>query len=142
MYVCLPKGHPMAGKARLRLEDLRDEAWMTGSSTNCPDSSIFLRACEAAGFQPEIGFQSEDYAAIQGFVAAGMGVSIMPDLALANVRDDVVIRQIAGRAPIRHIVAGTLEGGYRSPAMVAMLEILVEAGAEFQVDRRELAVAV
>src|SRR4051812_41880052 len=60
MYVCLPKGHPKAAKARLRLEDLRDEAWMTGSSTNCPDSSIFLRACATAGFEPEIAFQSED----------------------------------------------------------------------------------
>jgi DNA-binding transcriptional LysR family regulator len=142
MYVCLPKGHPKAGKARLRLEDLAEEAWLVGSSGACPDCAIFLRACSTAGFDPEIGFQSDDYAAIQGFVAAGMGVSIVPDLALANVRDDVVIRQIAPRAPVRHIVAGTLAGGYRSPAIVAMLEVLTEIGREFAGDRRELALAV
>jgi DNA-binding transcriptional LysR family regulator len=142
MYVCLPKGHPKAAKARLRLEDLREEAWLVGSSGACPDCSIFLRACAAAGFDPEIGFQSDDYSAIQGFVAAGMGVSIVPDLALANVRDDVVIRHIAPRAPVRHIVAGTLAGGYRSPAIVAMLEVLAEVGREFAGDRRELALAV
>ncbi|HVL97163.1 MAG TPA: LysR substrate-binding domain-containing protein, partial [Solirubrobacteraceae bacterium] len=83
-----------------------------------------------------------DYAAIQGFVAAGMGVSIVPDLALANVRDDVIIRAIAPRAPVRHIVAGTLAGGYRSPATAAMLEILVEVGREFEAGRLELALAV
>jgi hypothetical protein len=58
------------------------------------------------------------------------------------VRDDVVIRQIAPRAPVRHIVAGTLAGGYRSPAIVAMLEVLTEVGREFAGDRRELALAV
>ena len=142
MYVCLPKGHPKAGKPRLRLEDLREEAWLVGSTATCPDCSIFLRACTSAGFEPRISFQSNDYAAIQGFVAAGMGVSIVPDLALANVRDDVIIRAIAPRAPVRHIVAGTLAGGYRSPATAAMLEILVEVGREFEAGRLELALAV
>ena len=71
-----------------------------------------------------------------------MGISVIPDLALVNVRDDVVIREIAPRPPVRHIVAGTLAGGFRSPAMVAMLDILVEVGSEFEAGRRELALAV
>jgi DNA-binding transcriptional LysR family regulator len=141
MYVCLPKGHPKAGKTRLRLEDLREDAWLVGSSSTCPDCSIILRACASAGFEPRISFQSDDYSSMQGFVAAGMGVSVVPDLALVNVRDDVVIREIAPRAPVRHIVAGTLAGAYRSPAIEAMLEILVEVGREFEGDRRRLALA-
>src|SRR3712207_6390266 len=44
MYVCLPRAHPMARKARLRLEDLLDEAWLLGTTATCPDASIFLRA--------------------------------------------------------------------------------------------------
>ena len=141
MYVCLPKGHPGAGKSRLRLEDLREDAWLVGSSSTCPDCSIILRACAAAGFEPRISFQSDDYSSMQGFVAAGMGVSVVPDLALVNVREDVVIREIAPRPPVRHIVAGTLAGAFRSPATDAMLEILRAVGREFEGDRRRLALA-
>ena len=142
MYVCLPKGHAKAAKPKLRLEDLRDDAWLVGSSNTCPDCAIILRACAAAGFEPRISFQSDDYSSMQGFVAAGMGVSLVPDLALVNVRDDVVIREIAPRPPVRHIVAATLAGGFRSPAVAAMLEILNEVGRAFEDDRRELGLAV
>jgi DNA-binding transcriptional LysR family regulator len=142
MYVCLPRAHPMARKTRLRLEDLLEEAWLLGTTGTCPDASIFLRACERAGFEPRIAFNSDDYLAIQGFVAAGMGVSFIPDLALVTVRDDVVIRELTPRAPGRRIVAGVLAGGYRSPATVAMLDTLTEVGQDFRADRRELALAV
>ena len=57
------------------------------------------------------------------------------------MRDDVVIRQLEGRAPVRRILAATLEGGYVSPAAQAMLEILAEVSTEFQADRRALALA-
>jgi DNA-binding transcriptional LysR family regulator len=142
MYVCLPRTHPKAGKVRLRIEDLVGDSWVLGTTGTCPDAAIFLRACERAGFEPRIAFNSDDYLAIQGFVAAGMGVSFIPDLALVTVRDDVVIRELTPRAPERHIVAGVLAGGYRSPATVAMLDILAEVGRGFRADRRELALAV
>lgn len=142
MFVCLPRDHRFASKSRLRFTDLRDEAWLLGSTGSCPDTSIFLRECERAGFEPKIAFNSDDYSAMQGFVAAGIGVSLIPDLALTSVREDVVIRSLTPRAPVRRIVAATLAGGYRSAAAAAMLDILVEVGQEHAGDRRELAVAV
>jgi len=142
MYVCLPAGHPLAAKARVRLEDLREESWMLGTTGSCPDASIFLRAAETAGFEPRIAFQSDDYPAIQGFVAAGMGISVIPDLALSTVREDVVIRRLAPRAPVRRISAGILRGAYRSPQVEAMLEVLTEAASTLESARGELAVAV
>jgi DNA-binding transcriptional LysR family regulator len=142
MFVCLPRAHPHASKARLRLEDLADEAWLLGTGTACPDVAILLRACASAGFEPRIGFNSDDYLAIQGFVAAGMGIALIPDLALVTVRDDVVIREVASRPIVRRITAATLAGAYLSPATEAMLEILVAVGGEFQTSRQELALAV
>src|SRR3954469_11452728 len=142
LFVALPIGHPLAHKQKLKLADLADDAWMLGSSGRCPDAQILLRACERAGFEPRIAFQSDDYLAIQGFVAAGVGVCLIPDLALISVRDDVVIRSLGAKPPFRRILAGSLAGGYRSPAAAAMLDILAEVGAEFQTDRRELALAV
>jgi len=141
MYICLGAHHPAARKARLRLKDLADEAWIMGVTGTCPDGLILQRACQGAGFEPRLAFQSDDYVAIQGFVAAGVGVCFIPDLALVAVREDVVIRQLEGRPPLRHILAATLAGGFVSPAAEAMLDILVEVGAEFEATNRSLALA-
>ncbi|WP_205699013.1 LysR family transcriptional regulator [Conexibacter sp. SYSU D00693] len=141
-HVALPADHPLADRERVRLADLADEQWMIGSTARCPDSRIFTRACEGAGFEPNIAFQLDDYLAIQGFVAAGMGVSFMPELALVAVRDDIVVRPLTGRAPFRRISVAMLEGSFRSPAKAAMLEVLCDVAAEFETRPATLALAV
>ena len=141
IYIMLPRDHPMAAQRRLKLTDLVHESWMIGTAGTCPDTSIFLRACSAAGFEPDIAFNLDDYNAIQGFVAAGMGVSFIPDLALINVRDDIVVRSLGARPPVRRIVALTLADSFRSPAKQAMLDVLLEVSAEFGAGRTELALA-
>jgi DNA-binding transcriptional LysR family regulator len=141
MYICLPCGHPVASKRKIRLSDLSDETWITSVPGTCPDSAILERACQAAGFEPRVAFQSDDYVAIQGFIAAGVGVCLIPDLALVAVRDDVVVRPLQGRAPVRRIIAATLAGGFVSAAGAAMLEILAEVGAEFEASHGSLALA-
>jgi DNA-binding transcriptional LysR family regulator len=142
MYVALPANHPLAHKRNLRLEELADESWVLGSTGTCRDASIFLRACERAGFEPRIAFTSNDYFAVQGFVAAGVGASFIPDLALISVREDIVVRSLGARPPSRLIMAATLRDSFRSPAKQAMLDVLVEVAQEFAANRRELAVAV
>jgi DNA-binding transcriptional LysR family regulator len=141
MYVALPAGHPLARKRNLKLEELADESWILGTTGSCPDASIFLRSCQLAGFEPNVTFNSDDYFAIQGFVAAGMGASFIPDLALITVRDDIVVRSMGKRPPVRVIWAATLKDSYCSPARQAMLEILSEVAAEFAANRRTLALA-
>src|SRR5919199_1845312 len=129
MYVALPVGHPYARKRDLALEELADESWILGTTGSCPDASIFLRSCQLAGFEPRVTFNSDDYFAIQGFVAAGMGASFIPDLALISVRDDIVVRSLGARPPARVIWAATLRDSYRSPAKQAMLDVLAEVAA-------------
>jgi DNA-binding transcriptional LysR family regulator len=141
MYVCLPAGHPVAAKHKIKLADLAEDMWITSVPGTCPDSAILERACQAAGFEPRVAFQSDDYVAIQGFIAAGVGVCLIPDLALVAVRDDVVVRPLHGRPPVRRIIAATLAGGFMSPAGTAMLEILADVGAEFEGRNGMLALA-
>jgi DNA-binding transcriptional LysR family regulator len=141
MYVILPQTHPLAHRRSLRLADLAEEQWTLGATGTCPDTSIFLRTCQAAGFEPRISFESSDYPAIQGFVAAGMGVSFIPDLALITVRDDIVVRSLGTRPPVRRIMAATLRDSYSSPAKEAMLAVLEEVSRQFGSARRELALA-
>jgi DNA-binding transcriptional LysR family regulator len=61
----------------------------------------------------------------------GVGASFIPDLALMSVRDDIVVRSLGARPPIRQIMAATLKDSFRSPAKQAMLDVLVEVGDEF-----------
>jgi DNA-binding transcriptional LysR family regulator len=142
MFLALPRDHPLATKRRVKLSALADETWMHGSrdACACPDGAIFLRACHTAGFEPRVALQNDDYAAIQGFVAAGVGVALIPQLALESVRDDVVIRELAEPKPVRHVVAATSSDGLRSIATEAMLEILREVSAGY-LDERPPALA-
>jgi DNA-binding transcriptional LysR family regulator len=141
MYLVLPADHELARAPRLRLADLAGEAWIQGSVRGCPDTAILLRACAAAGFEPRIAFQTDDYTATQGFIAAGVGVSLLPDLALLSVRDDVVVRDLGADAPSRHVYAATLAGGFGAPATSAMVEILQQVGRDYAARRRTLALA-
>jgi DNA-binding transcriptional LysR family regulator len=137
MFVALPRDHPLAAKARLRLADLDGESWILGtSSATCPDTAIMLRAAATCGFEPRIAFQSDDYTAIQGFIAAGVGVALIPDLALVSVRDDIAVRELHGTAPHRRIVAVTRPGTGCSPAAAAMVEIMDEVGREWASEKR------
>jgi DNA-binding transcriptional LysR family regulator len=144
MFLALPRDHRLAGKRRVTLGELADETWMHGSrgACACPDGAIFLRACHTTGFEPHVALQNDDYAAIQGFVAAGVGVALIPQLALESVRDDIVIRELAEPKPVRHVVAATSADGHRSAATDAMLEILREVSAGYLQERRPPLAAV
>jgi DNA-binding transcriptional LysR family regulator len=131
MYVALPTGHRLAQRAKLSLRDLADEPWMLGTTSTCPDSRMFKRACHAAGFEPKIYFENDDYHAILGFVAAGVGIALIPDLAARAARRDLVIRSLAPAAPVRQVVAA-VPAGYRAPAAEAMLEVLLSVGSEWE----------
>jgi DNA-binding transcriptional LysR family regulator len=113
MLVALPLDHPLANKPKLRLRDLRDAAWIEGGPADC--RRPLFRACAAAGFEPSIRFGAEQWLGKQGLVAAGVGVTLIPGLALATVRDDIALRSLGPDAPRRRVVALVPEG-YRAPA--------------------------
>src|SRR6266566_813115 len=123
MYLALPRDHPLAGKRSLRLEDLGREAWIQTSSAS-PCARHVVRSCHAAGFEPSVSFESDDYQTVQGLVAAGVGVALIPELALTGVRDDVVVRELSPKGPTRRVLAATLRTAGVSPAAAAMLEVL------------------
>ena len=140
LYLALAPDHPLARKRHVRLVDLAGDPWIEGTPS-CACSAMLRRACERAGFTPHIAFESDDYAAIQGFVAAGVGVALIAELALTTVRDDIVIRSLGRETPIRRIHAAVLAGGYRSPATAAMLEILQDVAGRYRPRSPELALA-
>ena len=132
MYLALPREHPLARKQRVRLEDFADETWIQETDAHSWCGGFHAACCEAAGFDPKVGFQSDDYNVVQGLIAAGVGISLVPGLALTNVREDIAIRSLGRHAPARRIAAATLSGRYRSPAVEAMLEILIDVAERFE----------
>jgi DNA-binding transcriptional LysR family regulator len=126
MYLVLPQNHPLARKRGVRLADLADEPWI-GGAPDCECNRMISQACMRFGFDPRIAFETDDYSAVQGFVAAGVGVSLIAELGLRTIRDDIVVRPLGRDTPVRQIYATALKG-YRSPATAAMIEMLRDVG--------------
>jgi DNA-binding transcriptional LysR family regulator len=131
MYLALPREHRLAEKPRLRLAELQSEAWVQTSSAS-PCARHVVRCCHAAGFEPTVSFESDDYQTVQGLVAAGVGVALIPELALSVLREDVVIRALSPAPPVRQVIAATPDGARLVPAAPAMLAVLGHAADELK----------
>jgi len=131
----LPKGHRLAARRSVELRELAAEAWV-GSEWPGPCLDAQLGACAAAGFRPRFAVQSEDYVTAQGFVAAGLGVTLIPRLGLGSRHPDVVVRVVRDPEPVRSIHAAVRETAPPQPALRAFLRALRDAatGAVTAVD--------
>ena len=130
MHVALPADHPLARKRALRLADLRDEDWVQTSASS-PCARHVVRSCLAAGFEPNVTFESDDYETVQGLVAAGVGVALIPRLALARVHGGIVVRALAPRSPARQVIASTLGARGGAPAAQAMIGVLRDVARRY-----------
>ncbi|HWF32460.1 MAG TPA: LysR substrate-binding domain-containing protein [Solirubrobacteraceae bacterium] len=131
MYLALPREHRLSKKAKLRLSELDRESWVQTSSSS-PCARHVVRSCHAAGFEPSVTFESDDYQTVQGLVAAGVGVALIPELALSVVREDIAIRALSPAPPVRQVIAATPEGARLVPAAPAMLTMLGHAADELK----------
>lgn len=122
----LPKGHRLAAKRVLDLADLADEPWV-GSEWPGPCLDAIVDSCAAAGFSPDFVVDSEDYATAQGFVGAGLGVSLIPDLGLAGRHPHVVVRKVRNPHPVRAIHAAVRDTSLGQPALDGLLDALQDA---------------
>jgi DNA-binding transcriptional LysR family regulator len=122
--LALPKDHPMAQAPVADLAALSDETWIAG----CPRCrGHLLSLCDKAGFAPDVAFETEDYVAVLGLVAEGLGVALIPDLILRSAsHPDVVTLPVnpASRRAVHVVTTADLE---RVPAVRATVEALLEA---------------
>src|SRR5450755_1194326 len=130
MHVALPADHPLASRRALSLGALRDEQWVQTSASS-PCARHVVRSCLAAGFEPHVTFESDDYETIQGLVAAGVGVALIPRLALTRVHPEIVVRALAPRSPARKVTAATVSGPGVAPAAKTMVKVLLEVARRY-----------
>jgi DNA-binding transcriptional LysR family regulator len=103
----------------------RDQPWIVGS----PDTLCHLmavRLCQAAGFTPRIRHYTDDFAAVLTLVAAGQGVAVIPELALAACPDDVTLTVLPAR---RRTFIACRRGSDTHPAIAACAAALRSAAA-------------
>jgi DNA-binding transcriptional LysR family regulator len=120
----LPRGHRLARSGHdVSLTDLAGESWIGGG----PASAWFRivrHTCRAAGFDPRVALTTDDNVAVQAFAAAGLGVAVIPGLAIAHALPDVKVRPIRGLAPVRRIWAARPHDPFCPAAAHAMIETL------------------
>ncbi|MFF4168477.1 LysR family transcriptional regulator [Streptomyces sp. NPDC001744] len=122
----VPEGHRLAGTGPVGIAELADESWIAG----CPRCRRQLvDVCEEAGFTPRIDFATDDYPAVVGLVGAGLGVAVLPELAIESVRPKGARTVTVEPAVEREIVALTLPDLAQVPAVAATLDELARAAA-------------
>jgi DNA-binding transcriptional LysR family regulator len=125
LVLLLPEGHPFAGAGEVSLGDLADETWVIRRHSG-PYADSFEQMCRSAGFEPREVFWTEDYESVQGMVAVGLGVSLVPELSLATVRPEIVVCQHVRPRLLRRIAAVTLPTGDRSRQASDLVRVLAE----------------
>jgi len=122
--LAVPRSHPMATAEVGELAALSQESWIAG----CPRCrGHLLQLCSKAGFIPTVSFETEDYVAVLGLVAEGLGVALIPDLILRSASHPDVVTlpmQPASRRAVHVVTTSDLQ---RVPAVKATLDALCES---------------
>jgi LysR family transcriptional activator of glutamate synthase operon len=77
LRLALPRDHRLAGRQQIQLADVSDEPFVS-LRPNSALRKLSDELCERAGFRPSVVFEGDDLSTVRGFVAAGLGVAIVP----------------------------------------------------------------
>lgn len=122
----LPPDHQLADdEGPIAIDQLAGES-ILGYAPWGPDLE---EQCRIAGFAARFdpSYRTADFTAAQALVAAGLGITLMAQLALLSLRNDVVTRRLVA-GPVRHVKVALREHSYRTPATSAMVEIVRQVG--------------
>jgi DNA-binding transcriptional LysR family regulator len=122
LFIALPADHRLSASPVVRLADLRSERWIDGAHPDCLGPLHQLGT--ALGAAPQIGFFCDDWNGKQALVAGGAGVMVVPRLAFAAMRRELVLRPTSPSLPTRRLYAAVARAPFRSPAASAMLDLM------------------
>lgn len=129
--IVLPRGHALARKRVIRLADTAGQPWV---DVRCEVGCCRVATDAAfgqAGFAPRRSVEADEYWAAQGFVAAGLGLALIPTLALGVLHPGVAVRRLdpAGE-PVRHVLAATRPAVADTAGVATMLAALRSTAAD------------
>ncbi|MGW5488442.1 LysR family transcriptional regulator [Streptosporangium sandarakinum] len=132
LLVALPRGHRLAGGAEgaggevVDLRELREETWIEAPSPG--GTTMLAQACARAGFAPRATVRIAEWTGKFGYVAAGLGITLVPALAAPAVPAGLVLRSLGGSAPRRTV--STALPRTPLPAARALVRLLAEAAGQ------------
>jgi DNA-binding transcriptional LysR family regulator len=127
----LPHDHRLAKKRAIRLAEVASEPWIDLRCEITCCRAATTAAFQQAGFTPRRVAEADDYWPAQGFVAAGLGLALVPTLALGITHANVVARRLDPMTqPSRNIFAATRSTMTATTAIQAILTALTAAAAQ------------
>jgi DNA-binding transcriptional LysR family regulator len=127
----LPLTHPAARRAEVRLADLALDLWVDNTLERGHCRQTLLAACAQAGFVPGFKVTAHDHAGAVAFVAAGVGVAVLPRLGLGEVPNNLVARPVVHPSPVRRIEIAIRADVAREPAARRAVALLKEHATAF-----------
>jgi DNA-binding transcriptional LysR family regulator len=129
LLVAVSRDHRLARRRTVRLADLAADAFVVGSATA---EETLLRASLPSGFRPRIDLVAAEWTGKLGLVAAGLGVALVPALAVRGTPADIALLRLhAADESVRRVYAATLAGRTMPPAADRFLTHLRAAADEF-----------
>ncbi|MCL2582604.1 MAG: LysR family transcriptional regulator [Streptosporangiales bacterium] len=130
LLAAVPASLPLPG-GQLPLGALGDQPWIAPRSDTALRTTL-ERACGMAGFAPRFDFTSDDYTVILSLVSAGLGVTLLPQLAIDRVSADVRVHPVTGPALSRKVSAAVRAGSAADPGIASLLARLRETVTKIQ----------
>ncbi|MFJ4526246.1 LysR family transcriptional regulator [Streptomyces sp. NPDC088810] len=96
LLVALPREHRLAEAGTVDLRELRDESWVQSAYGDRP--TMLADACARAGFTPHKIIRIAEWTGKFGYVAAGLGVALVPSLAAWALPDELVLCRLTDPA--------------------------------------------
>jgi DNA-binding transcriptional LysR family regulator len=126
LRLMLPVDHRAADRRLVSLSDLREDTWILASRRF---EDLLQAAAGQAGFTPRVMLVADDYVVMQSMVAHGLGVALVPELALSAHRDDRLVARTLVGWPDRQVEVELWRDQLRVPAVSAMLAALTNSRA-------------
>jgi DNA-binding transcriptional LysR family regulator len=123
----LPAEHPLAGRESIALPELAGEPWIDNDFSRGPCRQIVIDACASVGFSPGFNVETHDYPTAISFVAAGVGISVLPRLGIGgSLPPGLTAVPVVDPTPVRHISVRVRESLRENPAARRIVELLHE----------------
>ncbi|MBI1899631.1 MAG: LysR family transcriptional regulator [Planctomycetia bacterium] len=130
LWLALPPKHALARKKRVTIDDLEGEPFILLSEAHCLGQQI-VSFCTQQSCRPAVTCRSAQLLTVQELVAAGHGVSLIPDMACRHDRGAKrCYRSLSGRRPMRTLAMIWHKHRYQPPLVRQFIDLLRRQAAE------------